>query len=82
MVLLKNDGVLPLRSVKRIAVVGPLADQTAVLLGNYNGNPTHTVSAARWIEGCVPGGEDHLRSRHSVPFQPGERGAHGRAEHA
>jgi beta-glucosidase len=48
MVLLKNDGVLPLKSVKRIAVVGPLAEQTAVLLGNYNGTPTHTVSV---IEG-------------------------------
>ncbi len=45
MVLLKNDGTLPLKSdVKTIAVVGPLADQTAVLLGNYNGTPTHTVS--------------------------------------
>ncbi len=45
MVLLKNDGVLPLQSsVKRIAIVGPLADQTAVLLGNYAGRPTHTVS--------------------------------------
>jgi len=44
MVLLKNDGVLPLKSARRIAVVGPLAEQTAVLLGNYNGTPTHTVS--------------------------------------
>src|SRR5579863_6886273 len=44
MVLLKNDGVLPLKSIKNIAIVGPLADQTAVLLGNYNGTPTHTVS--------------------------------------
>jgi beta-glucosidase len=45
MVLLKNDGTLPLKAdVKTIAVVGPLADQTRVLLGNYNGTPTHTVS--------------------------------------
>ena len=45
MVLLKNDGVLPLKtSGIKIAVVGPLADQTKVLLGNYNGVPTHTVS--------------------------------------
>ena len=45
MVLLKNDGVLPLKtSGLKIAVVGPLADQTKVLLGNYNGNPSHTVS--------------------------------------
>ncbi len=45
MVLLKNDGVLPLKTQgTKIAVVGPLADQTKVLLGNYNGIPTHTVS--------------------------------------
>jgi len=45
MVLLKNDGVLPLKtSGIKIVVVGPLADQTRVLLGNYNGTPTHTVS--------------------------------------
>ena len=45
MVLLKNDGVLPLKtSGTKILVVGPLATQTRVLLGNYNGIPTHTVS--------------------------------------
>ena len=45
MVLLKNDGTLPLKtSGLKIAVIGPLADQTKVLLGNYNGIPSHTVS--------------------------------------
>jgi beta-glucosidase len=45
MVLLKNDGVLPIKtSGTKIAVVGPLANQTRVLLGNYNGIPNHTVS--------------------------------------
>ena len=44
MVLLKNDGTLPLKGEKKIAVIGPLATQTKVLLGNYNGTPTHTVS--------------------------------------
>jgi len=45
MVLLKNDGTLPLKtSGAKILVVGPLAEQTRVLLGNYNGIPTHTVS--------------------------------------
>jgi len=45
MVLLKNDGVLPLKKAgTKIAVIGPLAEQTNVLLGNYNGTPTHTVS--------------------------------------
>jgi beta-glucosidase len=55
MVLLKNDGVLPLkRSIKRIAIVGPLADQTAVLLGNYNGTPTHTVSMLEGLKAEFP----------------------------
>lgn len=45
MVLLKNDGTLPLKtSGIKIAVVGPLANQTPVLLGNYSGTPLHTVS--------------------------------------
>jgi beta-glucosidase len=45
MVLLKNDGLLPLKpGIKKIAVIGPLADQTRPLLGNYAGQPTHIVS--------------------------------------
>src|SRR5207245_2958593 len=54
MVLLKNDGVLPLKSARRIAVVGPLAEQTAVLLGNYNGTPTHTVSVLEGMKAEFP----------------------------
>ncbi len=56
MVLLKNDGVLPLKtSGIKIAVVGPLADQTRVLLGNYNGIPTHTVSILEGMKKEFPG---------------------------
>ena len=73
--LLKNDGVLPLKtSGMKIAVVGPLADQTRVLLGNYNGTPTHTVSI---LEGCkefsdatityVPGTQFLGQTRDPVP---------------
>ena len=54
MVLLKNDGVLPLRSVHRVAIVGPLAEQTAVLLGNYTGVPTHTVSVLEGMKAEFP----------------------------
>jgi len=44
-VLLKNDGTLPIaKQSKRILVVGPLAEQTKVLLGNYNGHPSRSVS--------------------------------------
>jgi beta-glucosidase len=55
MVLLKNDGVLPLKSSSaRIAVVGPLANQTRALLGNYNGIPTHTVSILEGLKNELP----------------------------
>ena len=36
LVLLKNDGVLPLKGAERIAVIGPHADATRVLRGNYS----------------------------------------------
>ena len=55
MVLLKNDGTLPLRiSGIKIAVVGSLADQTQYLLGNYNGIPTHVVSVAEGLRAEFP----------------------------
>jgi beta-glucosidase len=45
MVLLKNDGTLPLKTAGiKIAVVGSLAEQDRFLLGNYHGVPTRTVS--------------------------------------
>ena len=55
MVLLKNDGVLPLKETgTKIAVVGPLAEQTKVLLGNYNGTPTHSVSVLEGLRAQFP----------------------------
>jgi beta-glucosidase len=40
MVLLENDGVLPLRADARVAVVGPAADDVRVLQGDYS-YPAH-----------------------------------------
>jgi beta-glucosidase len=50
-VLLKNDGVLPLDlgKLKRIAVLGANADSVSVLLGNYNGDPSHPVTILQGI---------------------------------
>lgn len=39
MVLLKNNGILPLKASEKVAVIGPNADSRDVLLGNYNGTP-------------------------------------------
>ena len=38
-------------------MIGPLADQTPVLLGNYNGMPTHTVSVLEGLKAELPGAE-------------------------
>ncbi len=60
MVLLKNDGVLPLsKSVKKIAVVGPNADDDEMLYGNYGGTPSaeHTRTILDGIRRAVPGAE-------------------------
>ncbi|HSE24658.1 MAG TPA: glycoside hydrolase family 3 N-terminal domain-containing protein, partial [Pyrinomonadaceae bacterium] len=55
MVLLKNDGTLPLKkAATKITVVGPLADQTRYLLGNYTGIPTHTVSVLEGLKAEFP----------------------------
>src|SRR6201997_895249 len=51
MVLLKNDGVLPLAgNVKKILVVGPLAESVEVLHGNYSGTASHAVTALEGIQ--------------------------------
>ena len=58
MVLLKNDGALPLApSVKHILVVGPLADETRVLEGNYHGTASRYVTALDGIRRAFPGAE-------------------------
>ena len=50
-VLLKNEGgALPLKKdIKTIAVIGPNADAPDVLLGNYNGQPSKSVTPLRGI---------------------------------
>ncbi|HUF10326.1 MAG TPA: glycoside hydrolase family 3 C-terminal domain-containing protein, partial [Rhodothermales bacterium] len=53
-VLLKNDGLLPLpKDLGKIAVIGPNADQWLMLLGNYNGVPSDIVTPLRAIHEAV-----------------------------
>jgi beta-glucosidase len=58
MVLLKNEKqLLPLGgSIKRLAVVGPAADDPDALLANYNGMPSHIVTPLAGIEKRFGGG--------------------------
>jgi len=58
MVLLANNGVLPLsKQIRTIAVVGPNADDASMLNGNYGGTPTkaHTRTLLDGIRAAVPG---------------------------
>ena len=55
LVLLKNDGVLPLGpSLKSIAVIGPNANAPQVLWGNYSGIASHTVTPFEGIRARLP----------------------------
>jgi beta-glucosidase len=51
MVLLKNEkSTLPLtKKYSSVAVIGPYADEVPVLLGNYNGTPSHPVTILKGI---------------------------------
>ena len=75
MVLLKNDGALPFGSnIKKILVVGPLAESVEVLHGNYSGTASHAVTALEGIRkqfgaarvAFVPG-TDFLRQPSVIP---------------
>ncbi len=66
MVLLKNDGLLPLdrAKIKRIAVIGVNANSVPMLLGNYNGTPSNPVTILEGIRTAA--GADI-----AVDYQPG-----------
>ena len=94
MVLLKNDGILPLDKSRlhSVAVIGPNADSRVMLQGNYFGTPSRTVTLLEGIQEAV--GEDvrvyyaqgcHLfRDRVEGLGLPGDRTAEAviAAEHA
>ena len=64
LVLLKNDGVLPLRKdLGTIAVIGPNADDVDLLLGNYNGIPTDPVTPLAGIRRAAGPGTRVLYAR-------------------
>ena len=52
-VLLKNDGILPLKKNQQVVVVGPNAADSTMMWGNYNGTPTQTITALQGIHELV-----------------------------
>ena len=83
MVLLKNDGLLPLEKekIKTIGVIGPNANSRAPLIGNYHGTSSEYITVLEGIQRFV--GEDvrvlysegsHLfKDRVEVLALPGDR---------
>ena len=51
-VLLKNDGILPLKQ-KDIVVMGPNANDSVMQWGNYSGYPTATVTALQGLRNIL-----------------------------
>lgn len=82
-VLLKNDGILPLKKKKgmTIGVIGPNADSREALIGNYHGTPPRYITVLEGIQDYL--GEDgrvlyaqgcHLyRDREEALAQPDDR---------
>ncbi len=63
-VLLKNDGILPLKGTESIAVIGPSADDKSVLLGNYNGTPSKHATILCGIQKACSGNVTYARGCH------------------
>lgn len=57
MVLLKNEGVLPLDNTKKLtlAVIGPNADEASLAIANYNGVPSEVVTLLGGIKRAAKG---------------------------
>lgn len=57
MVLLKNDGILPLNpsGIKTIGVIGPNADSRSALIGNYHGTSSQYITVLEGIRNTAGG---------------------------
>ena len=72
MVLLKNDGILPLNAdeIRTVAVIGPNADSIPALEGNYNGTSSRYITFLEGIRGwCSAHGIRTLYSTGSHLFK-------------
>ena len=80
-VLLKNNGVLPLATeTTNVVVMGPNANDSVMMWGNYAGYPTHTITAldgirryapqARYIPGCALTRNEVYESRFGLLKDP------------
>lgn len=69
LVLLKNNGILPLKNVKKVALIGPNADNFAILIGNYNGEPVRPVTPLKALREKL--GDRNVYYSAGCPIVPG-----------
>jgi len=55
MVLLQNNGILPLKTNSRIALMGPNANDSVMQWANYNGFPKTTTTLLNALKQRIPG---------------------------
>jgi len=65
-VLLKNDGILPLKNNGKIAVIGPGVTSLIALEGNYKGTPTHPILPLDGLESVF--GRERIIYAQGAPF--------------
>lgn len=65
-VLLKNDGILPLKKSVKIAVIGPNAASLAAIEGNYNAVPSQPILPLTGLENAF--GVDQIRYAQGSPY--------------
>jgi beta-glucosidase len=69
LVLLKNTGVLPLKNFKKVALIGPNANNFAILIGNYNGEPIIPITPLKALRDRL--GEKNVIYTPGCPIVPG-----------
>ncbi len=77
-VLLKNNGILPLTKPGTIAVIGPTAEEKSVLLANYNGTPDRYATLLRGIQDGYDGTVLYARG---CDFSHTDKKLHKNTEH-
>lgn len=66
LVLLKNDGTLPLKKDTVVALIGPNADNKTVLIGNYFGRPIETITPRNAITKMIGSENVHFATGSSL----------------
>lgn len=73
LVLLKNDGILPLKpeALKKVAILGPTADDMDVLKGNYAGEPLNPITILKGLKDRLEGVGVEVLAEQDVAYTVG-----------